>query len=505
MREPPGRGTSRTVTSDPPDLSLSHWRAARQCMRRLWLERHAPEGAAGPDPELAASVALRAALAERARARFPGGVVADGSGAAGIARTRVLLADASVPAVFDAVVAAGGLRVRVDVLVRRADGRFDVHAVQAATAVRPDHLDDLALRVHGLEASGTAVATVAVLHVDRDQVRDDAPLPIDRLLRAVDVTEEVRARVAGVTERLRALHAELALPEAPRVAPSPHCSRPHRCPFWDACTAALPDDAIVTLPRLAANQYAALRDAGIARIGEIPDAWWLTGPQARARQALRAGRAVRSDDLAAALTPTGPPAGHLDFETISPAEPLFPGTRPYEVVPFQWSFDRVDAHGAVAHAEFLADGPGDPRPAFVETLLDATRGAGPILVYSGYEAGVLESLARAFPARAAALAALRGRLVDLLAIVLDHVYHPGFAGSFSLKRVAPALAPELAWGAGGGFAGGREASEAFLALRGGTLEPDEAARLRRELLAYCATDTRALVVLHRALRALASR
>jgi hypothetical protein len=40
--------------------------------------------------------------------------------------------------------------------------------------------------------------------------------------------------------------------------------------------------------------------------------------------------------------------------------------------------------------------------------------------------------------------AVRERLVDLLPIVADHVYHPAFGGSFSIKAVLPAAECERA-------------------------------------------------------------
>ncbi|MCW5891199.1 MAG: DUF2779 domain-containing protein [bacterium] len=485
------------ASREPTVVTASQWRAALQCARRVWLHVHAPETAEQPDAEAARGGAIRGAIARRARERFPGAVAV--GDAEPEARTRALLVAAAVPAIVDGVVSAGGARVRVDVLSRRSDGRVDLWAVRAAPAVRAEHLDDLALQHHVLDAAGVDVAAAWVLHLDREQIRDADEVPVGRLLRAVDVGEDVRARAAAVPARLATIRATRQGVQ-PDVVPSPHCQRPHRCPFWAHCTAAMPDDWIMRLPRLAANQHAALHAAGVTRIGAIPGDWWLTGPQARARLALRTGRVVTSPGLAAALAAAAPPAGYLDFETISPAVPLFPGTRPYDVVPFQWSLHREDAAGALAHAAFLADGAGDPRPAFVASLLAATAGNEPILVYSGYEARVLDGLGAAFPADAAALAALRARLVDLLEIVLAHVYHPAFAGSFSLKRTGPVLAPDVAWGDAGDVQGGLAASEAFLALRAGA---GDAARLRRDLLAYCAADTRALVGLHRALRALA--
>ena len=52
-------------------------------------------------------------------------------------------------------------------------------------------------------------------------------------------------------------------------------------------------------------------------------------------------------------------------------------------------------------------------------------------------------MADALPALAEPLRSIIDRLVDLLQVVRNHVYHPDFGGSFSLKSVLPALVPEL--------------------------------------------------------------
>ena len=84
------------------------------------------------------------------------------------------------------------------------------------------------------------------------------------------------------------------------------------------------------------------------------------------------------------------------------------------------------------------------------------------------------------------------RLVDLLPVVRDHVYHPGFGGGFGLKAVLPALVAELSYD-GMEIAEGDAATRALerLLLRGETLAAAERARLREALLRYCELDTRA--------------
>ncbi len=163
--------------------------------------------------------------------------------------------------------------------------------------------------------------------------------------------------------------------------------------------------------------------------------------QARAREAVQSGRSVVEAKLQKALRGAGPPALYLDFETTNAFVPEYRGTRPYQQIPFLWSLHRVDETGSLDHREFLAEGAGDPRRAFAETLIEAIGTASlPILVYSQFEDRLLKELSEAHPDLAEPLSRIRSQLVDLLPIVREHVYHPDFRGSFSLKRVAPALA-----------------------------------------------------------------
>jgi len=326
----------------------------------------------------------------------------------------------------------------------------------------------------------------------------------DRLFTRRVVTEEVEALLGEVAGRVEAMHGVLEEAEAPGVEPGPHCRSSVRCKFWEHCTRGKPDDWVFHLPGLRSGRFEELRRDGIERIPDVPEGFPLTLQQARAREACRRGRPVAEAGLAGALEDLGPPAFYLDFETTAPALPLYPGTRPYEPVPFQWSLLRSDGGIEPTHREFLAEGRGDPRHAFAESLLEALEGSGdPVLVYSSYEATVLKRLARLLPDLAGRLDDLRDRLRDLHRLVRAHVYHPGFGGSFSVKAVAPALAPGFGYGDLEGVAGGEQASLAFPRLTDGRTDPREREKTREALRAYCKRDTEAMLELHRALRGLA--
>jgi predicted RecB family nuclease len=94
------------------------------------------------------------------------------------------------------------------------------------------------------------------------------------------------------------------------------------------------------------------------------------------------------------------------------------------------------------------------------------------------------------------LLALLYRVVDLLPIVADNVAHPDFQGSYSMKAVAPSIAPELTYG-DLDIADGGDASAAFYRIVADpTLLPEARRKLRQSLLKYCQRDTLALARVH---------
>jgi len=208
---------------------------------------------------------------------------------------------------------------------------------------------------------------------------------------------------------------------------------------------------------------------------------------------VKSGKMWISPELVGELSNLRYPICFMDFETIFPALPRFAGMRPYDHVPFQWSVHRQERAGElIKRYDFLAENTSDPRLPFLESLCQAIKAAGSIVVYNqGFEASRLDDLARWLPGHRSEIAKIKGKLWDLLAVIRRSVYHPAFGGSFSLKRVAGAILSDMSYD-GLGVAEGIQAGIAWTRLVDPATSPEEKDKLKRALLQYCGQDTLAL-------------
>jgi hypothetical protein len=326
---------------------------------------------------------------------------------------------------------------------------------------------------------------------------------LSNLFAREDCTEEVEAILHGIPQEVHALQRALLGP-LPEVEPGDQCSDPWECPFIDRCWPEPPRHAIETLYRLSRDRRDEYRERGYRTILDLPRDEELNAVQERQRRAARKNGLVVEKGLGEALGALERPLAFLDFETIGPPVPVWKGCRPYDQVPVQLSVHRETPGGRVVHHEWLAEGAGDPRETVARKLLEFTRGARTILAYNAtFERRCVAELAEHLPGLAGRLAEIEEKIVDLLPIVRDHVYHPDFRGRFGLKSVAPCLVPGLDYEELEIGEGGEAAQVLFmLLLREDSLKKSEKARLRRDLLKYCRLDTLALLKLHRRLEGL---
>jgi hypothetical protein len=105
-----------------PFLSKTRYMGGRQCAKKLWNTVYDPEPAREPLPGTVKGMGIEVGI--KARLIWPGGVLVDtayNEHDEAIRRTKALIENPSVPAIFEAALTHHGVLVRVDALERLSD------------------------------------------------------------------------------------------------------------------------------------------------------------------------------------------------------------------------------------------------------------------------------------------------------------------------------------------------------------------------------------------------
>ena len=490
-----------------PNLSKTRYVSGCQCHLKLWYDCYEAELEAEVDVVTQAIFDAGHEVGRLAHQRYPGGVLVAEDHLhpeEALERTRELVADDSVPAIFEAAFEHRGVLIRTDVLERTPGGEFNLIEVKSGTTVKEVHEHDVAVQLWVLRGAGIRIATAGILTLNRGYVFNGRNLDVYRLFRFHNLNEAVAEHLPWIDDDVAGLHDMLMADEAPVIEPGDHCFEPYECGYYELCTRdwEYPEYPITDLPRLRASKLEALEEQGIEEIGDIPDEYPLSKRQAIVRLSVITGEEHVSADLGTELAEARFPVHYLDFESFNPAIPRYAGTRCYDAVPFQFSVHREETDGSVSHCEFLWTRADDPRMPLAEALLEVLGGSGSICVYSAFERRVIRELARSLPDLAPDLEALLDRMWDLLKVIERNYYHRDLHGSFSIKQVLPVVVPDMGYEELA-IADGREASVAYQT----SLECEdeqERARIHQALREYCKQDTLAMLMLRRALCAKAA-
>jgi hypothetical protein len=494
--------TKGIAMSHPTNLSKSKLVAYRQCPRRLWLEIHRPELRQDSTATLA-SFASGYAVGDVARRLYDPegtGTLID-VGSVGYPKAFALTQEALAgnKPIFEAGFAAHGALAFADVMLPMKKGKKTVWRmveVKSSSEVKDYHRDDVAIQTFVARQSGVPLIGASVAHVDTEWIYPGGG-DYRGLLVEEDVTDEAFGRSDEVKDWIAAAHAIAKERNEPVCHTGDQCSDPFDCGFFGHCRASEPvaEHPVEWLPRIQTKALKEhLANADIIDLAQVPDKL-LNAKQLRVKQCTLENK-VYFDAAGAGrdLAPHTLPGLFLDFETIRFVVPIWAGTRPYQQIPFQFSCHVLGADGKLTHTDFLDLSGNDPSEDFSEALLAACQPAGPIFVYNkGFEGARIRELAERYSKYRAALLALLPRLVDLLPITGEHYYHPDQQGSWSIKKVLPAMAPELRYDALEGVQDGGAAMTAYTEAIAPNTSAERKAEIKEQLLAYCGLDTFAMI------------
>jgi hypothetical protein len=485
-----------------PLLSKSRFMTGLQCHKALYLSSYHPKLADPVGPAQQAIFDMGTRVGELAREIYPGGILIKENHfqhAQSVQSTVKALQDQSIPAIYEAGFMYDDIRIRADILVRIEDNLFDLIEMKSSTKTKAEHIPDVAVQLYVLNGCGVQIRRACLGHINNQYVYLGGEYDLDKLFHVEDITIKAKDMLPNIERQLRDMRLMLGQANPPDTRVGRQCSNPYDCAFQGHCNTNVPEHYVLQLPRASKKLLASLDAAGIEDIRNIPvDFDGLNATQQMVRDCVVNNHVHIDPKISQELADLDYPIHFLDFESFNPALPLYEGTSPYKIIPFQWSNHIMDEDGTIRHEEFLHDGFDDPREPFAKSLLQSLEDEGSIVVYSAFEASRIKELMQLLPHLSDELYELFARIVDLLKLVRAHCYHPEFHGSFSIKYVLPALVPDLGYKDleinDGGLA-----SIAYAEIVNHATDHARREHLRHGLLKYCERDTEAEVRLYQKL------
>ena len=481
------------MASRRPYLSKSRIISAWQCPKKLHLEKHRPDLGQISDRteslfvtghEVGAVAQAHYGTGESVEIPFNRNINLM------VRETRELLDGGADFPIFEATFRYENVLVRVDVLLPDGDGWHAIE-VKASTSVKDYHLLDCAIQDWVLRYSGRNVTAMSLAHIDNRFVYPGAG-NYEGLLTEIDVTEDVRTVEPTVVELIAAARNAVTGP-MPNIHVGIQCNKPYECQFMQHCWPAATEYPIAGLggSKAKLGEYVAL---GYEDIREVDAASITAETQLRIHRVTQTGEPEIFDGAKADLDALTYPRYYLDFETIGPGVPIWPGTRPYAAIPVQWSCHIEDRpkegnRGEIRHEEFLDLSGEPPMRALAEKMIASLGDSGPVLMYTNYEQKVMEGLIEMFPDLASPLEKIINRLMDLHPVVKQNYYHPDMLGSWSIKAVLPTINPEMDYKKLEGIAEGMGASDGFIEAINPETDMVRKQELEQQLLRYCKFDS----------------
>lgn len=466
-----------------------------QCKKKFFLQKMHPELASVlPDArQLIIDESNR--IGSLARQYIPGGKLIDSiKSNDALETTKKHLLQKGTSVSYEPAFLFDRVYIRADILQKINNQSFQLIEVKSSTKLKDHHLHDLAIQYYVITNAGYPISQANLLFVNPDYEYDGKSINIEGLFSREDYTEQVidlqeeikliLCEIFDYTAKLDYIDQPIGL----------YCKKPFPCQYYDYCLQGV-DDPVIELPRASEELISTLVNKGIIDISDIPKRYsYLTKLQKKVRDAVSSGKPFVKEEIQKHLGQYTYPIHFLDFEAFNPAIPVYQGTRPYEMIPFQWSDHILDEKHNITHSEFLHTQRALPIKTFTESLIQVLSDSGTIVVFSSFEATRLKEISRAYPELRTQLEGIITRIADMQWLIRQYCYFPEFHGSFSIKNVLPAVLPEknyqhLA------IQNGAVASKVYYQMIFETESEQDKNIIKQNLLEYCKMDTLAMLEL----------
>lgn len=430
-----------------------------------------------------------------AQTLFPNGVDASPSShrayTKALEHTRELIEDGA-EVIYEAAFMYNEVLIYADIIVKHGT-KWKVYEVKSSTSISPTNVNDISVQYYVMSNAGLEIENISLIYINNEYVRH-GDFNLKQFFNIESLLPYAVDNQDWVSEEVERLKEVINQEEMPDIDIGMHCTDPYQCSYMGHCWRHIPENSVFDISRMHMAKKFDLYDAGIVGMDDIPESLELPASQQLQIYSYKTKETIIDKvSIEEFLSTIKYPLYFIDFESFQPAIPLFDNSKPYQQIPFQYSLHyQKREESKLEHKEFLAETGPDPRIPFIEQLLKDTEGDGQIVVYNkSFEIMVLHAIARDFPQYNDEIEERIERIVDLMIpFQKKWFYTPEMQGSYSIKKVLPALVPELSYD-DLDIADGGTASISYEQL----IEETDMFRVgetRKNLLEYCKLDTLAM-------------
>ena len=491
------------------NLSKSRYCKGVQCPKILWMDEHKNEER--NENALNQSVLDTGNKVGDLAMRYFGGfteVCYSDNKSKMLEETKCLL-EAKTKVICEASFSHEGSFCSVDILRLCENGAkensYEIIEVKSSTSVKPNYMDDMAFQYHVLANCGLKIKSISLMHINNEYIlKEEGNLDIQNYFKIQDCTEDVLSMQRNITVKIEYLKNYAAQESEPVMDIGAQCHDPYECVYCAYCWKHIPENSIFIISgrALRYEKKLELYSRGIVTVEQLLKSGEELNASARLQsETLFYNRppAIDKEAIRAFLNTISYPLYFLDFETMQEAIPLYSGMRPFMQAPFQYSLHIQKSKGAeLTHKEFLAEEGKDPRRALAERLCADIPKDVCVLAYNmSFEKSRIKELSDHFIDLSEHLMNLHDNFKDLMQPFQTFAYYSNeLCGSYSIKKVLPALCPddpELDYHALDLIHNGGEAQQSYARLSDGSINTEEKQRIKKALLDYCRLDTLAMV------------
>ena len=477
-------------------LSKSKYISGQQCTKLLWFQSIGQKPPEEVDEGTKDRLKAGEDVGNYAKELFPGGVEIEFQDSRNEMIKDTNLAIKAGKPIYEATFMLNNTLIRAD-LMNETENGWDMYEVKSSSKIKPYHIEDASFQWHLLSKTDEITLNEAfVVTVNSDYLRD-GPIDVNKLFTQTNITNKVNERLNHLPEQIKKMESVINGSKEPNIPIGDHCSKPHPCQYKKLCWKDVNDNSVLNLYRMRSKQKFDLFDNGYKTFDDLPKDISLSETQQKQVNSYLSNESyIDTNKVSEFVNTIEYPISYFDFETFQDAVPRFDNQRPYMQMPFQFSLHTQNKPlGKLKHFQYIADHKIDPRTEIAEKLLEWIPPKGTIIAYNqSFEMNCIKELARFNPQLSDQLLALNDRFIDLIIpFRKGYYYHPEFKGSFSIKKVLPALCPNdpsLNYNSLN-IKGGGEASVTYKKFN--DLTEVEIKSYRKDLSEYCELDTLAMV------------